>query len=151
MEKLLIRPYHTDDEEAVIDLWQVCNLVAPQNNPKRDIERKMRVHPEWFFVGILDDQIITTCMAGYDGHRGWINYLAVSPKYRHQGIATSMMIHAESLLKAAGCPKINLQIRESNSKVIPFYQSIGYRQEPVLSMGKRLENDEIDTTDADKS
>ncbi len=144
MEKLLIRPYHPDDEEAVIGLWRECNLVTPQNNPKRDIERKLRVHPGWFLVGILENKVVATCMAGYEGHRGWINYLAVSLRYRRQGIATSMMCEAESRLKAAGCPKINLQIRETNSQVIQFYQSIGYKKDPVVSMGKRLEFDESD-------
>ena len=145
MEKLLIRPYQPDDEEVVIDLWRKCNLVTPQNNPKRDIERKLRVHPEWFLVGILDNKIVTTCMAGYEGHRGWINYLAVSSRYRRQGIATSMMREAESRLKGVGCPKINLQIRKTNSQVIQFCQSIGYKKDLVVSMGKRLESDEPDT------
>ena len=81
-------------------------------------------------------------MAGYEGHRGWINYLAVSPQHRRQGIAAMMMNQADSRLRAAGCPKINLQIRESNTEVIQFYKSIGYAKDPVVSMGKRLEHDE---------
>ena len=142
MENLKIRPYHPDDEKEVIDLWSECNLIAPQNNPKHDIERKLRVNPQWFLVGILEDKVVATCMAGYEGHRGWINYLAVSPHYRRQGIATLIMNQAENRLRAAGCPKINLQIRETNTEVIQFYQNIGYAKDPVVSMGKRLEHDE---------
>ena len=142
MENLEIRPYHPDDEKAVVDLWFECHLVTLQNNPRRDIERKLGVNPEWFLVGILEGKIIATCMAGYEGHRGWINYLAVSPPYRRRGIATLIMNQAESRLRAAGCPKINLQIRETNTEVMQFYESIGYAKDRVLSMGKRLEQDE---------
>jgi ribosomal protein S18 acetylase RimI-like enzyme len=156
MEDLLIRDYHPDDEEEVVDLWLECDLVTPQNNPRRDIERKLAVNPEWFLVGIFEGKVLATCMAGYEGHRGWINYLAVSPLHRRQGIATLMMAQAESRLRTAGCPKINLQIRETNAEVIKFYKSIGYAEDLVVSMGKRLVNDEryrvepVKAADADK-
>ena len=129
--------------EDVIELWQRCGLVAPQNNPKRDIERKLKVNPEWFLVGEFEGRIVATCMAGYEGHRGWINYLAVSPKYRRQGLATLMMQEAEHVLKDTGCPKINLQIRASNKGVIAFYEAIGFKKDDVVSMGKRLEQDNL--------
>ena len=142
MENILIRPYRIDDEAEVVELWLECNLVSPQNDPRRDIERKLRVNPEWFLVGILEGKVVATCMVGYEGHRGWINYLAVSPRYRRQGIATLLMNQAESRLRAVGCAKINLQIRETNTEVIQFYESIGYAKDLVVSMGKRLEHDE---------
>ena len=142
MQNLMIRSYRSGDEKAVISLWLQCNLIVPHNNPNRDMERKLGVNPEWFLVGTLDDEVIATCMAGYEGHRGWINYLAVSPSYQRRGVATRMMQEAENRLKAAGCPKINLQVREANQSVIRFYESIGYSRDPVISMGKRLEHDE---------
>ena len=138
MSDFIIRQFHTDDTQDVIELWQKCGLVAPQNNPKCDIERKLKVNPEWFLVGELEGRIVATCMAGYEGHRGWINYLAVSPKYRRQGLATLMMQEAENVLKDTGCPKINLQIRASNKGVIAFYEAIGFKKDDVVSMGKRL-------------
>lgn len=125
----------------IIDLWERCGLVAPQNNPHKDIERKLRVNPEWFLVGELNGRIIATCMAGYEGHRGWINYLAVSPDYRRQGYAKQIMNAAEVHLRSAGCPKINLQVRSSNAAVIEFYKAIGFSRDDVRSMGKRLEPD----------
>jgi ribosomal protein S18 acetylase RimI-like enzyme len=141
MDALSIRVFRPGDEEDVIRLWTDCRLVFPQNNPARDIRRKLKVNPEWFFVGEMDGKMVATCMAGYEGHRGWINYLAVAPPYRRRGIAARMMKEAESLLKSAGCPKINLQIRSSNSGVIAFYKRIGYAADDVVSMGKRLEKD----------
>jgi len=141
MNELVIRPYQPQDETAVVQLWLQCNLVVPQNNPKRDINRKLQVNPEWFLVGILGHHVVATCMAGYEGHRGWINYLAVSPHHRRQGIGRRIMEEAEKRLSADGCPKINLQVRKTNRAVIQFYERIGYTRDPVASMGKRLEND----------
>jgi ribosomal protein S18 acetylase RimI-like enzyme len=141
MNDLVIRPYRLKDEAGVVQLWLQCNLVVPQNNPERDIKRKLRVNPEWFLVGVLGGHIVATCMAGYEGHRGWINYLAVSPHHRRQGIGRRIMEEAEKQLSAAGCPKINLQVRETNRAVIQFYERIGYTRDLVVSMGKRLEND----------
>ncbi|MBN2182797.1 MAG: GNAT family acetyltransferase [Sedimentisphaerales bacterium] len=141
MSDFKVRQFHTNDTENVIELWQKCGLVAPQNNPERDIERKLDVNPEWFLIGELEGVIIATCMVGYEGHRGWINYLAVSPQYRRRGFAMRLMLEAEEILKNAGCPKINLQIRSSNKDVIAFYEAIGFRKDDVLSMGKRLEQD----------
>jgi len=136
-----IRPFQKADRDAVIDLWIQCGLVVPHNDPVRDIERKMKVNPEWFLLGEIDGQVAATCMVGYEGHRGWVNYLAVRPDLQRRGLGKQIMAHAERLLRGAGCPKINLQIRSGNRKVIRFYETIGYREDPVVSMGKRLEPD----------
>jgi ribosomal protein S18 acetylase RimI-like enzyme len=133
-----IRPFQLQDQQSVVKLWNKCGLVVSHNNPIRDIDRKLMVNPEWFLIGELDGDVIATCMAGFEGHRGWINYLAVRPDLQGHGFGKMIMERAETMLKAAGCPKINLQIRSTNQKVIGFYQSLGYRQDPVVCMGKRL-------------
>jgi len=133
-----IRTYTPKDEVKVIQLWSSCGLVVPQNSPIKDIRRKLKVNPEWFLVGEIEEKLISTCMAGYDGHRGWIYYLAVLPDYQNRGLAKQIMMQAEKLLKEAGCPKINLQIRTTNTKVIEFYKNIGFSSDDVVSMGKRL-------------
>jgi ribosomal protein S18 acetylase RimI-like enzyme len=127
----------------VIQLWRDCGLVVPHNNPFRDIERKLRVNPEWFLLGELEGKVIASCMIGYDGHRGWINYLAVSPLLQKKGYGREIMKRAEKILIDAGCPKVNLQIRTTNQKAIEFYKSIGFKIDDVMSMGKRLEPDEM--------
>ena len=77
-------------------------------------------------------------MAGYEGHRGWINYLAVLPEFQRQGYARLMMQKAEKVLKEMGCLKINLQVRDGNKAVIAFYTSMGYSNDHVISLGKSL-------------
>jgi ribosomal protein S18 acetylase RimI-like enzyme len=137
-----IRPYRPEDEAAVLALWSRCGLVVPHNNPVADIRRKLAVDPELFLVGIADAEPVATVMAGYDGHRGWINYLAVAPAGQGRGYGRQIMEHAEQLLRERGCPKINLQIRSTNREVIEFYRRLGFSVDEVLSMGKRLVADE---------
>ena len=139
--KLKIREYQYSDEQQVIDLWFACNLVVPWNNPILDIERKLKVNPELFLVGEINNQVIASVMAGYEGHRGWINYLAVWPEFQRKGYAKEIMSVVEKKLKDIGCPKINLQIRSNNESVIKFYESIGYFDEHMTSMGKKLSDD----------
>ncbi len=136
-----LRPFRTDDTEAVIALWRRCGLVHPQNDPHRDILRKNRVRPDLFIVGESEGRIVASVMVGYEGHRGWINYLAVSPDEQRKGHGRTLMAEAERLLRAEDCPKINLQVRTSNEEVLAFYKAIGYAQDAVVSLGKRLEYD----------
>ena len=137
-----IRPFADSDEAAVIALWEAAGLTRSWNDPRKDIERKRAVRREWFLVGTEDGAVMASIMIGYDGHRGWINYLAVSPDHRKKGHARTLMGEAERLLSDAGCPKINLQVRTSNAAVIEFYRAIGYGQDEVVSFGKRLIADE---------
>ncbi|HSI11967.1 MAG TPA: GNAT family acetyltransferase [Chthoniobacter sp.] len=139
---MTIRPFHPADELAVIELWVHCGLIVPHNNPRMDIERKMWVTPELFLVGMLGKRIIATVMAGYDGHRGNISYLAVAPEFQRRNFGRQIMDHVEEILRDCGCPKINLCVRTTNQKVIAFYQRLGFTCDPVVTMGKRLTVDE---------
>ena len=138
---LTFRPFQPRDSDAVIDLWNRCGLVRPSNDPKKDIARKQKVRGDLFLVGLHDERVVASVMIGYEGHRGWINYLAVCPLYRKRGYGRSIMAEAERLLRAEGCPKINLQVRTSNTEVLAFYRAIGFFQDDVVSLGKRLEDD----------
>ena len=134
-----LRPFRTEDAEAVVALWRQAGLVVPWNDPYRDIERKLTVQPELFLVVEGDaGELIGTAMAGYDGHRGWVNYLAVDEAHRGSGVGAELMAEAERLLEGRGCPKLNLQVRSSNTDVIKWYRSLGYEPDNAVSLGKRL-------------
>jgi len=138
---MTIRPFQTGDETAVVQLWQDCGLVRSVNDPHKDIRRKMSAQPDLFLVGTIGTRIVATVMAGYEGHRGWLNYLAVAPNQQRGGLGRQMVAEAEKRLRALGCPKINLQVRRSNAGVMEFYRRIGFSEDDVASMGKRLETD----------
>lgn len=133
-----IRPYRAEDEDAVIALWQACGLTRAWNDPRKDIARKLTVQPELFLVAEDGGKLVATLMAGYEGHRGWVNYLAVSPPHRRRGYARVLMQEAETRLVALGCPKLNIQVRNSNAEALGFYRAIGYAQDETVSLGKRL-------------
>ena len=138
MGALHIRVYRESDQDAVVALWRECGLVRPWNDPVKDTHRKLRVQRELFLVGTVDGRPVATVMAGYEGHRGWINYLAVAKECRGRGFGRRLMDEAEARLLAIGCPKINLQIRRLNTEAVEFYRSLGFTEDDSLSMGKRL-------------
>jgi ribosomal protein S18 acetylase RimI-like enzyme len=134
--------YRPADQADLLALWQQSGLIVPWNNPCTDIERKLADSPELFFVGKIGSRLVSSCMAGYDGHRGWIYFLAVLPAEQRAGLAARMVTHAEARLVELGCPKIDLMVRDSNTEVIAFYQSVGYQFDPVRVLSKRLLEDE---------
>ena len=136
-----IRPYQASDLAQVLALWRACNLTIAVNDPRKDIERKLAVSPELFLLGEFEGRVVASVMAGYEGHRGWMNYLAVAPSYRRKTYGRLMMAAAEQLLDELECPKINLQVRSANAAVVAFYASLGYVTDDVVSMGKRLRID----------
>lgn len=134
-----VRAFTPADTEAVVQLWQDCELTRPWNDPHKDIARKLSVSPDLFWLGCdADGRIIASIMVGYDGHRGSINYLAVHPEHQRRGHARQLMQRAEQVLSELGCPKLNLQVRAGNEAVLAFYESLGYADDRTLSLGKRL-------------
>ena len=138
-----IREFADADENDVVALWQRCGLVRPWNDPHKDIARKRAVQRELFLVAELDGAIVGSVMGGYEGHRGWVNYLAVDAAQRRSGLGRTLMAEVESRLRAIGCPKVNLQVRNDNAAAIAFYERIGFLQDAAVSLGKRLESDQV--------
>ena len=110
----------------------------PRNAPMKVIDEKTRMGDGLFFVAVRGDRVAGTVMAGYDGHRGWIYRLAVSPDHRREGVGARLMRQAEAALAARGCAKVNLQVRAGNEVVVGFYRSLGYEVEERVSLGKDL-------------
>ena len=151
-----LRPFTEPDTDQVIALWESCGLLRPWNDPHKDIARKLTVQPELFLVGEEklgeetagegdagegDAAIVAAAMFGYDGHRGWVNYLAVSPTMQGRGFGRELMSRGEELLTAAGCPKLSLLVRDTNETALGFYRALGYEVDPVHALGKRLIED----------
>jgi ribosomal protein S18 acetylase RimI-like enzyme len=137
----VLRRYRPSDRDALVSLWSGCGLLRPWNDPRRDIERKLACDPGGLLVLEAGGALAGSVMAGYDGHRGWVNYLAVDPAWRGRGLGRMLMDAAEQWLLARGCPKVNLQVRTSNEHAVAFYRHLGYGTDDVVSMGKRLVDD----------
>jgi len=154
-----IRPFAPADTEPVVALWHECGLTRPWNDPHRDIERKLAVQPELFLVGTElveladggtdggtdggspEEVLVATAMAGHEGHRGWLYYVAVAPGHRGGGRARQIVAEAERLLLEAGCPKVMLMVRSGNDAAAATWGSLGYEPDDVAVFGKRLVED----------
>lgn len=139
----LIRVFAPEDRKALVALWTACGLTRPWNNPERDIDRKRANSPQWLFIAEVPRSatrwtLIGSVMVGYEGHRGWVNYLAVHPRWQGRGLGRALMERAEHLLRDQACPKLNLLIRSDNAAVQAFYERLGYRVDQAIPMGKRL-------------
>ena len=141
---ITVRAFAPADEDVVVELWHEVGLTRPWNDPRADIRRKLTVQPELFLVAV--DQsveattglVVGTVMAGYDGHRGWLYYLASAPSHRGQGVGRALVAEAERLLETMGCPKVQLMVRPENEEVRGFYAELGYEPFSVWTTGKRL-------------
>lgn len=139
---MIIRPFENDDRQAVIKLWRRCGLVVAWNDPQADIDRKLRVDPEMFVVGIAGSRLVATAMGGYDGHRGSLYYLAVDLEQQGRGYGRKIVDFLADLLEQRGCPKLNIMVRSSNTRMIDFYHRLGFKTDEVVCLGKRLIEDE---------
>ena len=142
MSKTNFRKFRKSDSKEVIKLWEKCKLIVPWNDPLKDINRKLSIKDNLFIIGEINKNIIASAMAGYDGHRGYIYYLAVLPEYQKKGIGSSLLSIVEKKLLHLGCPKINLFVRNTNIRVKTFYRINNYEFQDSQIYGKRLIKDD---------
>ena len=134
-----IRKFQDSDKAALIDLWQtVFPDDPPHNKPSSVIGAKLNVD-DLIFIAQSEGELVGACMAGYDGHRGWLYAVAVAPAHRRKSVGKLIVQHTLQSLKELGCIKVNLQIRSTNTEVAAFYQSLGFTVEDRLSMGAFIE------------
>jgi len=133
-----IRPFTEPDRIGLTSLWQICSLTVWYNDPSSDIDLFRGTANSEIFVCIAGDRIIGSVCCGFDGHRGWMYYLAVHPDYRGHGLAKRLVEQAETWLTARQAPKSHLMVRDGNRAVIGFYESLGYARSPVAVLQRWL-------------
>ena len=133
-----VREARAEEKLAVIEIWRACELVKPQNDPSQDFDLALQTETSTVLVLESHSQLIGTVMAGFDGHRGWFYYLAVLPQFQSIGNGQLLVESAEKWLVDQGAPKTMLMVRHTNSKVIAFYEKLGYKLEDTHVMGKRF-------------
>ena len=134
-----IRDFREADRAAVIALWQRCGVTRPWNDPDTDIDLAVAAPNAAILVAARGSAIVATLMLGFDGHRGWIYYLAVDPEQQKRGIGRRMMGEAEAWLSARNAPKIQLMVRNDNQAALGFYAALGYDLQQTSVLGKRLD------------
>lgn len=138
-DELIIRRYRKSDEASVVALWETCGLVEPGHDARKDIRRTRSVRPDLLLVALQGGRIVGSAMAGYDGHRGWIDYLAVDPDVRRRGIGRALVAEAERRLRAIGCPMVHLQVLPHRPEALEFAKHLGFAVTEVITLGRRLD------------
>lgn len=127
------------DTEALVALWEVCGLTRPWNDPRADIAQALDTPTSEILVYRDADQIVASAMVGFDGHRGWVYYLAVAPERRGSGFGKAVMDACEAWLRERGSPKIQFMVRDDNGSALGFYERLGYERQAVVTLGRRLD------------
>lgn len=134
-----IADWPVDRADEAVALWDACGLTRPWNDPHADLTRAMGGPCSTVLAAVEDDVLTGTAMVGHDGHRGWVYYLAVRPDRRRAGLGRDLMNASERWLMQRKVPKINLMVRTTNTSVVAFYESLGYKDGEVLVLGKFLD------------
>jgi ribosomal protein S18 acetylase RimI-like enzyme len=134
-----VRPCGAGDAASVVALWEACGLTRPWNDPHTDFNLAIATATSRVLAGFEGDALVASVMVGFDGHRGWVYYLAVDPTRQRFGHGRRMMDAAEAWLKARGAPKIQLMVRQDNAVAVAFYKRLGFEDQPVATLGKRLD------------
>ncbi|WP_395945115.1 GNAT family acetyltransferase [Brevundimonas sp.] len=134
-----IRPIRDGEDEAVVALWTACGLTRPWNDPKQDLRLAREGATSTVLVTVEDEKVVGSIMVGFDGHRGWVYYLAVDPDRRGRGLGRDLTAAAEAWLSNRGAPKIQLMVRADNTPALDFYERLGLERQTVVVFGRRLD------------
>ena len=135
-----IREIEAGEAGAVVALWRVCGLTRPWNDPDSDLAMALKTPTATVLVATDGEQLTGSVMVGFDGHRGWVYYLAVDPETRRAGLGRALMAAAETWLRERGAPKLQLMVREGNEAALGFYAALGLEVQPVVVLGRRLDS-----------
>ena len=138
---MLIREFDlARDFDAVTALWQASGpgVRLGLSDTPEEIARKLKRDPDLFLVAENEAQVVGAVLGGFDGRRGMVYHLAVTPEARGRGLGTALMAELEARLKAKGCRKYYLLVTHDNTDVTDFYQRLGWSVMPVNIMGKEI-------------
>lgn len=136
---MIVREASRLDCAAVIALWRACDLTRPWNDPTADFTRALEGSSSTVLVALAEDRVSGSAMVGFDGHRGWIYYVAVDPQLQRQGLGRRLLDECQRWLLARGCPKVELMVRDGNPAA-DLYERLGWELQPVRVYGRWLED-----------
>jgi ribosomal protein S18 acetylase RimI-like enzyme len=135
----MIRQFEFDrDYQAALQLWRSAGpgVNVSRSDSPEGIQKKLERDPDLFLVAEAAGGLIGTVIGGYDGRRGLVYHLAVSPEHRRNGVGTALMTELELRLRAKGCYKYLLLVQHDNPEAIDFYRRLGWEEMPVHVLGK---------------
>lgn len=150
-ENIILREFiFPDDYDAVIELWGSAGpgIHLRRSDEPDEIAKKLSRDPDLFLVAEAQPgageapkpyKIVGAVMGGFDGRRGMMYHLAVSPEYRRRKIATLLMEALEGRLRAKGCIRYYLLVTLDNEEAMRFYEAHGWERMQLYAYGKNLD------------
>ena len=131
---------YAQDYAAALELWRACGpgVSVGRSDGPEEIQKKLERDPDLFLVAEIEGRLVGTVIGGYDGRRGLIYHLAVSPEQRRSGLGSTLMDEIENRLRAKGCLKSYLLVVKGNEAVEEFYQRRGWGPMNVTLLAKEL-------------
>ena len=136
---IAIRACAAEDCAGAVALWTRSGLTRPWNDPEADFQLALASPSSTLLGGFSGPSLVATVMAGFDGHRGWLYYLAVEAEHRRRGLGSRMVEAAETWLRQLGAPKLQFMVREENAAALRFYERLGFERQSVVTLGRRLD------------
>lgn len=124
--------------DELVNLWETAGLTRPWNDARADAHAALENPTSTVLGGIDDGALVAAAMAGYDGHRGWIWYVAVDPSRQGEGLGKTIAEEAVEWLRRRGAPKVELLVRGGNDAAVRFWRRLGFDVEDSVVMGRRF-------------
>jgi ribosomal protein S18 acetylase RimI-like enzyme len=129
------------DGDVAATLWRDVDLVRAWNDPDGDFRSAIAGATSAVLGAEIDGVLVGTVMVGFDGHRGWLYYVAVAPIAQRRGVGTELTRRAEQWLKERGAHKVQLMVRRGNDAPRLFYTELGYEPSDVTVFQKWIDPD----------
>jgi len=143
-----ITTYSQTDYSEVIKLWLRAGLSLSYSDTESELNRFAKFCKESFFIMRYHEVIIGSVIGSFDGRRGYINHLAIDPRYQHQGLGSRLMTHLENWYREHNVVKIHLMIERENAEVGDFYEKEGwYYRDDLILMSKTLKDEPFSILD----
>jgi ribosomal protein S18 acetylase RimI-like enzyme len=132
--EVVIRAAHNDELFVVLELWREAGVTPPSvTDSLEGLTRLIREPAALLLVATIDGRIVGSVIGGWDGWRGNIYRLAVTPEYRRKGIARRLVAEVSSALFAKGAERLGALVEHEHRWAIDFWDSLrdlGYERDP---------------------
>lgn len=122
-----IREMTIADYDSVIALMKrTPGVVVRDADSGEATARYLARNPGLSFVAEHDGAIAGCVMCGYDGRRGYLQHLIVSPEIRGKGIAQRMVALCIERLAVLGIVKTHIDVLMTNETAIRYWTRNGW-------------------------
>ncbi|OQY91791.1 MAG: hypothetical protein B6D39_06000 [Anaerolineae bacterium UTCFX2] len=128
------------DYSTIIALWENAGdgIHVRRSDEPAEIQKKLQRDPDLFLLAEYQGEVIGSVLGGFDGRRGMMYHLAVTPEHRERGVATLLVEELERRLRLKGCIRYYLMVTKANLTAIQYYEKRGWELMDLYTYAKDL-------------